>query len=85
MAPDDKAGTPRVALLSAVLDMEYLAVAFREFAQQRPLHALGTAGYPWIEIDFPEDYRRATRDILPAIENAHTAAVRAAADASGVL
>jgi glyoxylate/hydroxypyruvate reductase A len=30
MVPDDKAGTPRVALLSAVLDMEYLAAAFRE-------------------------------------------------------
>ena len=30
MALDDKTGTPRVALLSAVLDMEYLAVAFRE-------------------------------------------------------
>jgi len=29
-ALDSKAGTPRVALLSAVLDMEYLAVAFRE-------------------------------------------------------
>jgi choline kinase len=64
---------------------EWAPRAFREFAQQRPLHALGTAGYPWIEIDFPEDYRRATRDILPAIENAHRAAVHAAADATGVL
>jgi len=42
--------------------------AFNEFAQQRPLHALGTHGYPWIEIDFPEDYQRAVRDILPAID-----------------
>ena len=25
-------------------------------------------GYPWIEIDFPEDYRRAVRDVLPAID-----------------
>ena len=42
--------------------------AFAEFAQVRPLHAVGTRGLPWIEIDFPEDYRRAVRDILPQIE-----------------
>lgn len=42
--------------------------AFREFAQERPLHALGTGDYPWIEIDFPEDYQRAIRDVLPALE-----------------
>lgn len=42
--------------------------AFCEFAQTRPLHAIPTAGYPWIEIDFPEDYQRALRDVLPAIE-----------------
>ena len=44
--------------------------AFRDFAQHRPLHAIGTGGHPWIEIDFPEDYRRAVRDILPAIDHA---------------
>lgn len=43
--------------------------AFREFAQVQPLHAIGTRGYPWIEIDFPEDYRRAIRDVLPEIES----------------
>lgn len=42
--------------------------AFREFAQVRPLHAIGTRGFPWIEIDFPDDYRRAVREVLPAIE-----------------
>ncbi|HEX5473893.1 MAG TPA: phosphocholine cytidylyltransferase family protein [Vicinamibacterales bacterium] len=42
--------------------------AFRAFAQDRPLHAIGTRGYPWIEIDFPEDYRRAIRDVLPQID-----------------
>src|SRR3954468_17288018 len=33
--------------------------AFKAFAQRRPLHAIGTRGLPWTEIDFPEDYRRA--------------------------
>jgi choline kinase len=42
--------------------------AFREFAKVRPLYAVGTRGFPWIEIDFPEDYQRAARDVLPAIE-----------------
>ena len=42
--------------------------AFREFAQDRPLHAVGTRGLPWIEIDFPEDYQRAVREVLPAID-----------------
>jgi choline kinase len=42
--------------------------AFREFAQHHPLAAVGTNGAPWIEIDFPEDFQRALRDVLPAIE-----------------
>ena len=42
--------------------------AFAAFAQTHGLFAIGTRGLPWIEIDFPEDYYRAVRDILPAIE-----------------
>ena len=42
--------------------------AFREFARTRPLRAIATRGYPWIEIDFPEDYARAVNQVLPAIE-----------------
>jgi choline kinase len=44
--------------------------AFLEFALTRPLHVIGTGGYPWIEIDFPEDYQRAVHEVLPAIERA---------------
>ena len=43
--------------------------AFEAFARTRPLHAIGTRGYPWIEIDFPEDYRRAVEVVLPQIES----------------
>jgi len=42
--------------------------AFKAFAQRRALHAIGTRGLPWTEIDFPEDYRRAVEVVLPAIE-----------------
>jgi L-glutamine-phosphate cytidylyltransferase len=58
-------------------ERDWAPKAFTEFAQERPLYALGTRGYPWIEIDFPEDYQRAVRDVLPAIAAANTpAAVR---------
>jgi choline kinase len=46
----------------------WLPRAFAEFATRRPLHVIGTRGYPWIEIDFPEDYWRAIKEILPAID-----------------
>jgi L-glutamine-phosphate cytidylyltransferase len=54
---------------------EWAPRAFREFAQVRPLHAIGTRGFPWIEIDFPEDYQRAVREVLPQIEAAADADV----------
>jgi L-glutamine-phosphate cytidylyltransferase len=47
---------------------EWAPRAFREFARTRPLYAIGTRGFPWTEIDFPEDYRRAVDEILPAID-----------------
>jgi len=42
--------------------------AFDDFARLRPLYTVGTRGFPWTEIDFPEDYERAVREVLPAIE-----------------
>ena len=42
--------------------------AFAEFARTNALQAIGTRGLPWIEIDFPEDYHRAIREVLPRIE-----------------
>ena len=41
--------------------------AFQHFAKLRPLHAIGTRGYPWIEIDFAADYERAFEVILPQL------------------
>ena len=61
-----------VSILSRIVasgrERDWAPKAFAEFAQERPLYALGTQGYPWIEIDFPEDYERAVRDVLPAID-----------------
>jgi L-glutamine-phosphate cytidylyltransferase len=71
-----KFGPEGAALLVSILDARVAAGglrdwaprAFAEFARVRPLHAIGTRGYPWTEIDFPEDYQRAVSEILPAIE-----------------
>jgi choline kinase len=41
--------------------------AFLEFTKTRPLHAVSTRGFPWIEIDFPDDLSRAQTEILPQI------------------
>ena len=44
--------------------------AFADFAGEQPLYAVSTRGLPWIEIDTPEDYRRATSEVYPAIRDA---------------
>ena len=55
---------------------EWLPRAFHAFCQRRPLHVVDTAGLPWIEIDFPEDYLRACREVLPAINSQEMTAAR---------
>jgi choline kinase len=55
------------ALVRDGLVREWLPRAFHAFSQHRPLHVIETAGYPWIEIDFPEDYARACSETLPAM------------------
>lgn len=42
--------------------------AFTALAGRRPLYAIGTRGLPWLEIDFPDDYRRAIDEVLPLID-----------------
>ncbi len=71
-------------LITAGSPRDWAPKAFREYAQERPLHAIGTNGHPWIEIDFPEDYRRAMREVLPAIDDTR-AFVPATADAREAL
>ena len=56
------------ALISSGDVKSWVPRAFKAFAARRPLHAIGTRGLPWTEIDFPEDYRRAVEVVLPAIE-----------------
>jgi len=66
----------------------WLPAAFAAFSRRRPLHVVDTRGFPWIEIDFPEDYWRACAHVLPSIEAQAVArrapqAAAASATASG--
>ena len=71
-----KFGEEGAAVMVGVLDeivaaggsREWLPRAFAAFVDRRPLHVVETRGFPWIEIDFPEDYWRACSEVLPAIE-----------------
>ena len=38
---------------------DWLPARVRRLRRRRPLHAVDNRGFPWIEIDFPEDYWRA--------------------------
>lgn len=75
-----KFGAAGARLLVELLDQRVAAGGLRDwaprvfgdFARIRPLHVIGTRGYPWTEIDFPEDYDRAVNEILPAIEGRAT-------------
>jgi choline kinase len=69
------------ALVAAGDDTAWVPRAFKEFAARRPLHVIGTRGFPWIEIDFPDDYRRAVDVVLPRIERDLTFARRIAQSA----
>jgi len=47
---------------------EWLPAAFARFSRRRTLHAIDRRGYPWIEIDSPQDYWRACTHIAPALD-----------------
>ncbi|HKP14384.1 MAG TPA: phosphocholine cytidylyltransferase family protein [Blastocatellia bacterium] len=56
------------ALVASGAERDWAPRAFGEFATERPLYAVSTRGLPWIEIDYPADYRRAVEEVLPLIE-----------------
>jgi choline kinase len=55
---------------------EWLPKAFDGFARVRPLRVVETRGFPWTEIDSPEDYRHACDEVLPAMIRNHPARER---------
>jgi choline kinase len=55
-------------LIAAGATRAWVPAAFDAFCRLRPLHVVESRGFPWIEIDLPEDYWRACTDVLPAID-----------------
>ena len=47
---------------------DWLPGAFARFCQRRTLHAVDHRGFPWIEIDCPQDYWHACTHIVPALD-----------------
>lgn len=70
------------ALIAGGCHRDWAPRAFCEFAAERPLYAIDTRGYPWIEIDFPADYERAVGEVLPQLADERLA--RAASSRKGV-
>lgn len=70
----DEAAARRLAALAAGYAAGDRAAAPHEEAlrdlllEQRPFEVADVTGAPWIEIDFPEDVARATRDVLPRLQ-----------------
>jgi len=63
-------------VLAAGGTRDWLPRAFETFARRRPLHVVETRGFPWTEVDSPEDYWHACADVLPAIVAFEQAGVR---------
>jgi choline kinase len=72
--------------MNCVLDhggaREWLPRAFASFAARRPLRVVETRGFPWTEIDFPEDYWRACTEVLPAMTHNRAAERRASVNSA---
>jgi L-glutamine-phosphate cytidylyltransferase len=48
---------------------DWLPAAFARFCRRRTLHAVDHRGFPWIEIDCPQDYWRACTHVAPALDS----------------
>lgn len=60
-------------LISAGVTTAWLPAAFDRYCRRRPLHVVDNRGFPWIEIDSPDDYWRACTSVLPALDEVETA------------
>lgn len=56
------------ALVSGGVVTDWLPAAFARFCRRRTLHAVDHRGFPWIEIDCPQDYWRACTHVAPALD-----------------
>ncbi|MGH9037034.1 MAG: NTP transferase domain-containing protein [Acidimicrobiia bacterium] len=57
-------------------DLSWLAAAVSQAATTRAIRCIDVAGIPWVEIDFPDDLRRARTEVFPAVSGAALAVSR---------
>ena len=56
------------AMIAGGVVREWLPAAFARFCRRRTLHAVDHRGFPWIEIDCPQDYWHACTHVVPALD-----------------
>lgn len=72
LGPDTAAAAAGAAaeLVAAGDEQSWLASAINAVATHHPIECLDVAGWPWTEVDFPEDLVRARGEVLPAVMDA---------------
>lgn len=48
---------------------DYFEYAIERIASKTPFHAIAFDSFPVVEIDFPEDYKRAVSEVLPTLKH----------------
>jgi L-glutamine-phosphate cytidylyltransferase len=55
------------ALIASGQERAWLAEAINLVADEHPIECIDVEGWPWIEIDFPEDLTRARQEVFPRV------------------
>lgn len=63
----ESAAAAAAALIAAGHERGWLAEAINFAAADHPITCMDVTGWPWVEIDFPEDLARARQEVLPRV------------------
>jgi L-glutamine-phosphate cytidylyltransferase len=58
------------AIVNTGGERSWLATAINSVAVEHPIRCVDVAGWPWVEIDFPEDLWRARAQVFPSVSDA---------------
>jgi len=63
----ESAAAAAAALIASGHERGWLAEAINFAAADHPITCIDVAGWPWVEIDFPEDLARARHEVFPRV------------------
>ena len=63
----ESAAAAAAALIAAGHERGWLAEAINFAAADHPITCIDVVGWPWVEIDFPEDLARARQEVFPRV------------------